>query len=124
MTVPLDTQQDIREMDARGIPRARISRQLGVSRNTVARYADMQDMSPRAPISEMRPHPATDTHAAWIDSILEADLGAPRKQRHTARRIFDRLVDERGYGGSYSSVCRYVARWRKENERTPARRLP
>ena len=121
MTVPLDTRRDMREMDARGIPRARISRQLGVSRNTVARYADMQDMSPRAPISEMRPHPATDTHAAWIDSILEADLGAPRKQRHTARRIFDRLVDERGYGGSYSSVCRYVARWRKENERTSPR---
>ena len=46
MTVPLATQQDIREMDARGVPRAEISRELGVSRNTVAKRADMEDMSP------------------------------------------------------------------------------
>ncbi|WP_195839165.1 IS21 family transposase [Parafannyhessea umbonata] len=121
MTVPLDTQQDIREMDARGVPRTRISRELGVSRNTVAKYADMRDMSPTAPVAPPRPHPAVDAHAAWMDAVLEEDLGAPRKQRHTAKRIFDRLVDERGYEGSYSSVCRYVARWREENEAPSAR---
>lgn len=121
MAVPLDTQQDIREMDARGIPRARISRQLGVSRNTVAKYADMRDMSPRAPMPETRPHPAIDARAAWMGSVLEADLGAPRKQRHTARRILGRLVDEGGYEGSYSSVCRHVARRREESARTSPR---
>ena len=42
-----------------------------------------------------------------------ADLGAPRKQRHTAKRVFDRLVDERGYGGSYSTVRRFVLDWRQ-----------
>ncbi len=52
MTVSLGTQQDIREMDARGVPRAQISRELGVSRNTVAKYADMGDVSPAAPVSE------------------------------------------------------------------------
>ena len=40
--------------------------------------------------------------------VLEADLGAPRKQRHTARRIYDRLVAERGYAGSYTTVQRFV----------------
>jgi|GEM_PF-6342581 len=35
MTVPLATQQDIREMDARGVPRAEISRELGVSLSDV-----------------------------------------------------------------------------------------
>ena len=35
MTVSLGTQQDMREMDARGVPRAQISRELGVSRNTL-----------------------------------------------------------------------------------------
>ena len=115
MTVPLNTRQDIREMDASGVPRAEIARSLGLSRNTVARYADMEDMSPVAPIPTRRPRPATDEYAGWIDAVLEADLGAPRKQRHTARRIYDRLVEELGYEGSYASVRRLVAEWRRAN---------
>ena len=39
--------------------------------------------------------------------------GAPRKQRHTAKRIYDRIVEEHGYRGSYSSVQRYVRAWRR-----------
>lgn len=108
-------------MDAVGVPRAEIARRLAVSRNTVAKYADEEDMSPAAPVPEARPHPATDAHADWIASVLEADLGAPRKQRHTARRIYDRLVAERGYGGSYSSVCRFVAGWRRDHAAAPGR---
>ena len=49
--------------------------------------------------------------------MLEADLGAPRKQRHTAKRACDRLVEERGYGGSYPTVRRHVAEWRREHSR-------
>ena len=112
MTVPLDVRNDIRSMDAEGVPRAEIARRLRLSRNTVARYADMADMSPEPPVPADRPRPAIDTHADWIDGLLEADLGAPRKQRHTAKRIYDRLVEERGYEGSYSSVQRHVRRWR------------
>ena len=112
MTLPLDTINDIRSMDADGVPRAEIARRLRVSRNTVAKYAGMEDLSPSAPVPSPRERPALGEHAAWVGSVLEADLAAPRKQRHTARRIFDRLVDERGYGGSYSTVRRYVRGWR------------
>ena len=48
MTVPLDVRNDIRSMDADGVPRAEIARRLRVSRNTVAKYAEMGDMSPAA----------------------------------------------------------------------------
>lgn len=37
---------DIRSMDAGGMPRVEIARRLGVSRHRVAKYADMEDMSP------------------------------------------------------------------------------
>ena len=50
MTVPLDTRQDIREMDAWGVPRAEIARDLDLSRNTVRKYADQEDLSPKPPI--------------------------------------------------------------------------
>ena len=49
MTVPLDDVNDIRELDAAGVPRAEIARRLRLSRNTVAKYADMADLSPAAP---------------------------------------------------------------------------
>jgi transposase len=39
-----------------------------------------------------------------IRAILEADRSAPKKQRHTARRIFDRLREEHGYTGCESIV--------------------
>ena len=42
------------------------------------------------------------------DEWMELDRKLPRKQRHTAMRIYHRLVDEQGYQGSYSSVKRYV----------------
>lgn len=48
--------------------------------------------------------------------MLEADLGAPRKQRHTAKRLYDRPVEERGYRGSCSTVQRRV------RQRRPSRR--
>ena len=78
-------------------------------------------MSPAPPVTSVRPHPATDAHADWIDSVLSADRGAPRKQRHTAKRIYDRLVAERGYEGSYESVRRYVAACGGNNGPDPLR---
>ncbi len=50
-----------------------------------------------------------------IDQMLRVDLDAPRKQRHTAKRIYDRLVAEHGMQGiSYSRVRAYVAGRRPE----------
>ena len=49
-----------------------------------------------------------------IDEILVADREAPRKQRHTARRIWQRLVEEHGAEVSERQVCRYVHAKRRE----------
>ena len=52
-----------------------------------------------------------DPHHQVIDEWLRDDLDAPRKQRHTAKRIFDRLLGERHATGlSYWMVREYVAR--------------
>ena len=39
-----------------------------------------------------------------IHQILEDDKKAPRKQRHTAKRVFERLRDEHGYTGGLTVV--------------------
>jgi transposase len=48
-----------------------------------------------------------------IDTILEADRQVPRKQRHTAKRIYDRLRAEHGFGGKYTIVKDYVRERRR-----------
>ena len=57
MTVPLDTVNDIRSMDAARRSRSEIARMLHVSRNTVAKYVDIEDMSPAATIPQRRARP-------------------------------------------------------------------
>lgn len=52
--------------------------------------------------------PKLDAFIGIIDSILEADLTAPLKQRHTAKRIYGRLKDEFGFTGGYTIVKEYV----------------
>jgi transposase len=60
-----------------------------------------------------RPKPTLGPFLPVIHQILEADRQAPRKQRHTAHRIFDRLREEHGYAGCESIVRAAVADWRK-----------
>ena len=52
-----------------------------------------------------------------IDAILEGDSKVPRKQRHTAKRIFERLRDEHGFDGQHTIFKDYVReRGRREQE--------
>lgn len=62
--------------------------------------------------------PKLDPVREVIDQILSADHQAPRKQRHTALRIFERLVAEHGYQGSYHPVRRYVKDQRRKQRET------
>ena len=61
-----------------------------------------------------RRRPATDPWAELIDGWLVADQDVPRKQRHTARRVWQRLVGEHGAVLAEVTVSRYVARRRVE----------
>ena len=92
----------------------RISKEVGVSRQTVRKYAQLEDCSPEPPA---RPAAVSklDPYKPLIGKWLEADRFMPRKQRHTARRVYDRLVEEQGFDGSYQIVQRYVKRWRQEH---------
>ena len=53
-----------------------------------------------------------------IDAILAADVTAPPKQRHTAKRIFERLKAEHGFGGGYTVVKDYVRLARSQARET------
>ena len=63
---------------------------------------------PRYRRSKPRPFPVMDPYRDIIMEWLEGDRTAPRKQRHTAKRVYDRLVEEYGFRGAESTVRRFV----------------
>lgn len=83
-----------------------ISKATGHSRNTV-RKALNQEHSGYTKRST-QPYPALESYTDIIDSWLADDKERHSKQRHTARRIYHRLVKEHGFQGAESSVRRYV----------------
>ena len=86
-----------------------ISRRTGHSFQTVQKYAYQENWSAeKLPNLEAENYPNLEKYIPSIDEWMELDRKLPRKQRHTAMRIYHRLVDEQGYQGSYSSVKRYV----------------
>ncbi len=58
--------------------------------------------------------PKLDPFKGVIDQILEQDQLLPKKQRHTAQRIYDRLRDEHGFSGKYTIVKDYVRDRRRQ----------
>jgi transposase len=84
-----------------------------VHRRTVRQALESAVPPPRKPYRP-RPRPAIDVYVPVIDGWLLADREVPRKQRHTARRVWQRLVAEHGATCSEVTVSRYVARRRAE----------
>jgi len=50
-----------------------------------------------------------DLHVEWIGAVVDGERDIARKQRHTAKRIFERLKTERGYQGGYTAVKEAVS---------------
>ena len=89
-----------------------VSREFGLHRDTV-RNMLAYSVPPGYRRQTPPRKPKLDPYTGVIDRILEDDLRRPRKQRHTAKRIFERLRDEYGFDGGYTTVKDYV----RENRR-------
>ncbi len=88
-----------------------LATRFGTHRRTV-RDALASSVPPaRKPV--VRASPVIDEWKSTIDGWLEADREAPRKQRHTARRVWQRLVAEHDAQVGESTVRRYVAEVRR-----------
>src|SRR6202165_458035 len=84
-----------------------VARGFGLSRETVRKmlaYAVAPGYQRQQPIRR----PKLGPWLGVIDAILADDKQRPAKQRHTAKRIFDRLKDEHGFTGGYTIVKDYV----------------
>lgn len=116
MTIPVSIQNVIRREYEAGKSLRAIATDYGLSRNTVTKYVDRQDFSikPRPTSSRSRVDPYSEVILHW----LKQDETAPRKQRHTGVRIWQRLIDEHGFEGSVDAVQRWLRKYR-ENQAKP-----
>jgi len=83
-----------------------VSRSTGLSRNTVKKY--LRDASP--PHYHRKEPPVRHKLAGFegrLSALFEQDQTRPRRERRTAVKLYEQLVEE-GYTGSYSPVCRFI----------------
>jgi transposase len=83
-----------------------IGRETGHSRETIRKVLRQEPFGYAS--RQQQPYPMLGPFLSVIDSWLEEDKSRPKKQRHTARRIFHRLVREHGFTGCESNVRHYV----------------
>ena len=90
-----------------GLSQREAASRFGIARETVKkmlRHSEPPGYRRRQPPRR----PKLDPFTAIIDRILEEDRTVHRKQRHTAKRIFERLRDEHGFSGGQTIVKDYV----------------
>ncbi len=114
----MDVYQEIRRLQLEGVVSKReAARRLGISRNTVKKYwdGDVVPWDKKPYIREA--NVITGEIRRFIVSCLdEDDREGVKKQKHTAQRIYDRLVAETDFKGGASSVRRAVHELRLERE--------
>jgi transposase len=90
-----------------GLSQREAARRFGIHRSTVRKMLTFS-VPPGYRRTKPPSRPKLDAFVAIIDAILEADRASPPKQRHTARRIHERLRAEHGFAGGYTIVKDYV----------------
>ncbi|QPZ93451.1 IS21 family transposase [Thioclava electrotropha] len=103
----VDLYRKVRLACAEGMSQREAARHFGISRDSVQKmlaYSVPPGYRRKAPIKR----PKLDGFTEIINAWLEEDRGVPRKQRHTAKRVFERLRDEHGFTGGYTIVKDYI----------------
>ena len=85
-----------------GVSKRQILRDTGIHWRTLQKVLEYPE-PPGYRQSKPRAQPKLGPYIERIEQILEQDRAVPKKQRHTAKRIFERLQEE-GYGGGYTQV--------------------
>ena len=96
-----------RAVSVEGLSQREAARRFGLSRTTVAKMMQFS-VPPGYRRSQAPRRPKLEPYLGVIDQILDQDGHSPRKQRHTAWRLFERLRDEYDFNGGYTIVKDYV----------------
>lgn len=97
--------KEIRQRYLAGESQRSIAKSLGISRNTVKKYCNGDSVPWERKTPERQSSVLSDDVIRFIESCLQQDHAEGiRKQQHTAKRIYDRLVEEMGFTGGESTI--------------------
>lgn len=118
--IEMDMYQEIRQRYLAGESQRKIAREMHISRQVVRKYCKGDTMpGVRKDYSRISPI-ITDEVVAFVLSCFEEDKKENlKKQRHTAKRIYDRLVKEHGFTGGESTI-RNLVNELKRDQRIPS----
>ena len=98
-----------------GISERAAAGRFGINARTVSKMLKFS-VPPGYVRTKTASRPKLDAFTGVIDAILAGDKDRPKKQRHTSKRIFERLRDEHGFLGRLTIVKDYVAGWRRRTQ--------
>jgi len=90
------------QVKVEGVSKRQVLRETGIHWTTLEKILTHSN-PPGYQLSEPRPEPKIGPFKERIAEILKQDQAVPRKQRHSAKRIFERIGEE-GYCGGYTQV--------------------
>lgn len=115
MVITVEIYKEIRRLRLQGLSQRKIAEKLQISRNTVKKYWDGEQVPwERKPYSRSANVMTEDITDFIMKSLREDEQCRSKKQHHTARRIYERLTMECGFTGSESSVRRMVKELRQK----------
>jgi transposase len=91
-----------------------IIRETGMHWTTLEKMLEHSE-PPGYRMSQTRPKPKLGPYVGRIEEILKQDKELPKKQRHTAKRIYERIQEE-GYTGGYTAVKDLVRKLKRHSK--------
>ena len=117
MVITVEIYKQIRKMRLDGMSQRQIAATLHISRNTVKKYWDGDSVPWERKDYSREASVLTEDVVAFVRRCLDEDAQfKSRKQHHTAKRIYDRLVAERGFTGGETTIRRLVKELREKSQ--------
>ncbi len=112
----MDIYGEIRKLHREGKSERAIARTLHIHRKTVHRYINGSKMpGERTESAERVPTVLTQEVKDFVaECFAEDEKEGAKKQVHTAKRIYDRLVNEKGFNGGESTIRDYVRKYKNK----------
>ena len=114
MVITVEIYKQIRKMRLDGMSQRQIAAALHISRNTVKKYWDGDSVPWERKDYSREASVLTNEVVTFVRQCLDEDAHSPRKQHHTAKRIYERLVEECGFSGGETTVRRLVKELREK----------